>query len=492
MRHHLSQFADCLLRGFGQLCLANNRVSGLLVMLGLFVAAPTSAGLAFTGGLLVTLFTYDCPLTRVHAQTGLTGVNGVLLGCLWGLCPEVSYGEQLLATVGGAVLISLLFVGGSYAIRGRKWSLPVFTLPYILVAWFCLWSLAVGGGYHLSSLNGWLQLAAHDYEGAKTAFSDVARRDPRIMSLRADGLGWVAFHQQDFATALVHFDRALKLNPQLADAHVGRGWALLKQGRAGDAANSFEEALQLNVRSADAWNGVGWIALQSHKFDMAEKAFKAALRVAPFCAETHFGLAQANSGQGDPSAAQTYFDIGSFLNRFLSTRLQYVPLTQWLGWGLFLLAIGWHSRIALATVAAALVAISGAIYLWPSLSLTLGNLHCVYNLLAIALLLTGLYLPLRPWCLAWLILMLAATVLIWHWTGGILGDSNPPLLILPLNLVLVATQGLRRALVARGFADLVTPAELTASSPEAVLLYQRKVQIAQGCWDALRDAEQAQ
>lgn len=366
-----------------------------------------------------------------------------------------------------------------------------FTLPYILVAWLCLAGLAARGAYDLHALQGWLKLAARDYPAARAAFDAETATAPRIRALRADGLGWIAFHERDQATALARFTAAAALDPSCADAHVGLGWALLKTGQSRDARAAFQEALQENPRSTDAWNGLGWIHLEALEFAAAADAFGAALGLAPLCAESHSGLGQAWTGLGHASAGRIAGGVGSTLGRWTSTGLHYVPLTQWVCWALFLLAIGWHSRISLATVMAVLAGVSVAMRLLPGWATTLADPHCVFNLLAISLLLTGTWLPLRPWCFGWQAAMLGATVACWRATGGVLGASTLPLLLLPLNAALVATHLLVRVLVARGCVDVAMPAGLSTTSPETLLIERRKVRIAADCWQMLRDAERA-
>lgn len=486
MRQRLITFVDSLLRGFGQLCLTNNRVSGLLVALGLLVAAPPVAALAAVGALVVNGVCVCFAAPRTLLQSGLTAVNGVLLGCLWSLCPEVKFPVQLLITALGSLLIAALIVAG---ISWSRWKLPLFTLPYVLVAWLALWGLEQAGLYDRPAFTGWTALAARDYERAVKAFASIECPAPRVLAYRADGQGWAAFHQRDYATAVKHFTEAASRDSQFSDPLVGQGWSLLKQGDSAAAADCFRAALVLRSRSADVWNGLGWIALGEHDFVAADTAFVEAAWRAPFCAESYFGLAQTRAGAGDTAAAQTSFNAGTLLDRFCSTRLQYVPASQWLGWALFVLAIAWHSRIALGAVAVVLMLVAAANSWLPGWATTWSDLHCTYNLLAMAVLLTGVYLPLRWWSMSYTALILALTVLIWRATAGVCGVLGLPLLILPLNVALVVTRRGLQTLQRRGLTSFSPAAELTASSAEIVLLYERKARIAQACWDALKAAE---
>lgn len=76
--------------------------------------------------------------------------------------------------------------------------------------------------------------------------------------------GWRSYQEQSFAQALVDFERAIHLSPELSDAHNGLGWShlsILKTAQIPassitQALSSFEQAIRTNKQNADAWVGL--------------------------------------------------------------------------------------------------------------------------------------------------------------------------------------------------------------------------------------------
>ena len=76
--------------------------------------------------------------------------------------------------------------------------------------------------------------------------------------------GWTAYNQGDFPNALLSFERAVNLDPTVADAHNGLGWSHLSASRTSSinrqviakAQEEFEEAIRLDSANADAWVGL--------------------------------------------------------------------------------------------------------------------------------------------------------------------------------------------------------------------------------------------
>ncbi len=97
------------------------------------------------------------------------------------------------------------------------------------------------------------------------------------------GDGWAAYNQGNFSAALLSFERAINLDPNLADAHNGLGWSHLSASQVSSinpqiiakAQGAFEEAIRLDASNADAW-----IGLANTLFLRREKAsdFQTALR----------------------------------------------------------------------------------------------------------------------------------------------------------------------------------------------------------------------
>jgi predicted O-linked N-acetylglucosamine transferase (SPINDLY family) len=100
-------------------------------------------------------------------------------------------------------------------------------------------------------------------------------------------------------------DRALALQPDFAEAWVGRGNALLELGQYQDAAAAYDRALTVQPRLANAWSGLGNVSLRLGRHQDAEAAFDRALEADPAFAEAWLGRGTllASLGRHDESLA---------------------------------------------------------------------------------------------------------------------------------------------------------------------------------------------
>jgi tetratricopeptide (TPR) repeat protein len=97
---------------------------------------------------------------------------------------------------------------------------------------------------------GWSLLQAGDLKGAERELSATLTAAPEFYP--ADiGLGYVALARGEPATALPHFERALRWSASDRSALLGRGQALLSTGRERDALVTFETALAVDPSLAE-------------------------------------------------------------------------------------------------------------------------------------------------------------------------------------------------------------------------------------------------
>ena len=76
-------------------------------------------------------------------------------------------------------------------------------------------------------------------------------------TLRHTQIGWSAYNSGDFTQALLSFERALKVDPEFADAHNGVGWSNLSLSLSLQfSQESFQNAVKIDPTNADAWVGL--------------------------------------------------------------------------------------------------------------------------------------------------------------------------------------------------------------------------------------------
>lgn len=124
-------------RGIGQVMFQNNALSGLLMLIGIFLNSWEMGILALSGNIISTLTAYFSGYGRDDIKNGLYGFNGTLVGIAVGVFMELSIGSLLLMAVTSCIStwISRLF--------NLQSSLPGFTAPFILSVWgllgLCAW-----------------------------------------------------------------------------------------------------------------------------------------------------------------------------------------------------------------------------------------------------------------------------------------------------------------------------------------------------------------
>lgn len=156
------------------------------------------------------------------------------------------------------------------------------------------------------------QDAAPLLELARQQFERAQEIDPAYGHAHA-GLGWNLYHLEDYAGAVAEFDKALELNPQDADAHLGKSYALLAFSPPDydSAIATLEQAITITPYRPDLFARLGWTHMskgfslpfgsseQTSTYQRAEDRFREALdRNDRFVsAITGLGWAQSALGQ---------------------------------------------------------------------------------------------------------------------------------------------------------------------------------------------------
>ena len=128
-------------RGIGQVMFQNNALSGLLMLIGIFLNSWEMGILALGGNIISTLTAYFSGYGRDDIKNGLYGFNGTLVGIAVGVFMELSIGSLLLMAVDSCI--------STWIVRlfSFQRSLPEFTAPFILSVWGIIGTLRLDNAW---------------------------------------------------------------------------------------------------------------------------------------------------------------------------------------------------------------------------------------------------------------------------------------------------------------------------------------------------------
>ncbi len=110
-------------------------------------------------------------------------------------------------------------------------------------------------------------------------------------------------HDVEPEAAREAYERALALEPALADAHVNLGCVFHDLRKLADAEARYRAALAMRPGDAIAWFDLGVVLEDQERLDEARSAYEASLGCDPACADAHYNLARIHDGLGETAAA---------------------------------------------------------------------------------------------------------------------------------------------------------------------------------------------
>ena len=119
-----------------------------------------------------------------------------------------------------------------------------------------------------------------DTAAAKEEYERAVKLDPEFIEAHM-GMGQVFYSEGLFAEALRSFERAVALEPGYAAAYVARGSMLVSLGEEKKALDDFEEALKINPDNASAFIALGSLHMEADRTEDALKNFNSAVEFSP-------------------------------------------------------------------------------------------------------------------------------------------------------------------------------------------------------------------
>ena len=148
-----------------------------------------------------------------------------------------------------------------------------------------------------------LYYTLRDVDKAQTTWQQCLELDPEFTEAYY-GLGYMAWEQSDYATAVDCFVRLLQRSPEDLRIPYLLGDSLMKQGRIKEAV----AVLERNVRTQNASIAVlailGQAYLQLGEYERAKTVFQVVLQSAPHHKQANYGLARAHARLGETEESQ--------------------------------------------------------------------------------------------------------------------------------------------------------------------------------------------
>jgi protein O-mannosyl-transferase len=145
---------------------------------------------------------------------------------------------------------------------------------------------------------------SRQYVDIKTLYSSTIQRNPSCW-LAYLNLGKLELHDRAIAQAMIHLTEALRLKPDLAEAHYNMGLGMHRLGRLDEAIAAYRQALQLKSNLPEAYNNIGNALQEMGRVDEAIPQYEIALRLEPdfVYALNNLGYALQKKGRLMESAA---------------------------------------------------------------------------------------------------------------------------------------------------------------------------------------------
>jgi tetratricopeptide (TPR) repeat protein len=155
--------------------------------------------------------------------------------------------------------------------------------------------------------SGRLEYDAHQYDAAMQLFEQAIALDP-AMARAYDSLGLCRFYRNENELALQAFARAIELEQNdprpSAWPYVNRAATLQFLGRTQEAEHDLRQAVRLEPDLAQAHFQLGNVLEHENQRDLAVAEFKEAIRLNAKYAEPHLALAQIYRQTGHPAEAE--------------------------------------------------------------------------------------------------------------------------------------------------------------------------------------------
>lgn len=180
-----------------------------------------------------------------------------------------------------------------------------------------LLNLAAAGDLQTQGLQA---LDRHDYRQAETAFSELAKSDPKDYSALFN-LALAEVGLKEDSQAIEHFRQTLALKPGLYQAELNLGALYLRNNRPADAAPLLEDVIHQKPGLEKALLFLGQAYQGQAKWPEAQAQFQAALQLNAGDSRAELGMAESLLHQGKLDEARPHFEHAAALDSSMKSFL---------------------------------------------------------------------------------------------------------------------------------------------------------------------------
>jgi len=187
---------------------------------------------------------------------------------------------------------------GVQAMADRYTYLPSIGI-FIIIAWgaseaLTQWryqkiGLAITAGVMLTGMLICTRMQLRHWRNSFTLFEHTLKVTKNNFTMHYN-YGYMLSTQARFADAVMHFDKALQINPLYHDAYNNKGLSLLELGEIDKAIECFNEVLKLKPDFHRAHNNLGLAFYRLGKTNLAIEEWLESVRLSPDDDTSHFNL----------------------------------------------------------------------------------------------------------------------------------------------------------------------------------------------------------